>query len=291
MRKRNWCEYNKQLVQRGSITFLLNPKLLKSLKKKSKQSTKGRPITFCDGLIQLLLIVKIHFRLSYRALEGFARDVFDFRIPTYSLVCKRAKNLCLPKLSDRRPNTIILDASGLKVSGEGEWKVKIHGKSKRRKWIKLHLAVDLKSQEIVAELTTVSAVADFSVTEELLEEVHGRTKLVIADGAYDRSEAREAIRRKGAKALIPPPKNARYYETEEERDKSILEIKGLGGNKQAKSLWGKLTGYSRRALVETAFSRYKRLFGERYFSKTFERQRVESRIKCLLLNQMRSIAS
>ncbi|HSW72135.1 MAG TPA: transposase [Chlamydiales bacterium] len=97
MRERNWCQYNKELVERGSLTFLLDPKTLKDLNPK-KQKKAGRPLEFSDQLIQILVMIKIHYRLTYRALEGFTKDLLEKlkkigKMPTYSLTCKRAKTL------------------------------------------------------------------------------------------------------------------------------------------------------------------------------------------------------
>lgn len=296
MRERNWKEYNRQLVQRGSLTFLLDPKIFRSVKAKPAKRRSGRPQEFSDSIIELLLRVKIHFRLSYRMLQGFAQSFLtkqmpNKKAPNYSLVCKRVRNLgkVLPKLTSKHSETMIVDASGMKVCGEGEWKVKIHGRGRPRKWIKVHLAIDAETQEIIAEVTTVSSVGDSAVIKDLMDQVKRSPCEVLADGAYDRQNARGEIKRRGAKPIIPPPRNAKYKGVDDERDRAILEILGLGGDKEARSLWGKLTGYNLRVLVETAFSRIKRLFGDRLFSKTFERQQVENRVRCLLLNRMRTM--
>ena len=283
MRKRNWQEYNKQLIQRGSITFLID---LASFKCK-KIKWFGRPQQFSDPLIMMLMMTKIHYHLTYRALQGFAESISKlgkktFAVPTYSLICRRAKFLKLPKLSSCKPQIVALDASGIKIYGEGEWKVKIHGQSKRRKWIKVHIAVDPKTGEIVAQTTTKSNVHDGKVTQNLLDQVHESVGLVLADGAYDGQNSRKAIKNKKAKALIPPPKNARIRGKDPNRDDAIRIIRGLGGDVQARSLWGKLTGYNQRSLVETTFSRMKGLFGSRLFSKTTERQKVENFLRCLI---------
>jgi len=293
MRKRNWRKYNKHLVQQGSISFLIDPKIFKTFGKKNSSKRPGRHTEFSDALIQILLMIKIRFRLPYRALEGFAKDLFKNKgrsIPTYSLICKRVSRLrlTLPKPTTDRPLVVILDASGAKICGEGEWKVKIHGRGRPRKWVKLHIAIDAESQEIVSEFTTESTMADSAMTKKLLNAVPNKTKVVIADGAYDRSSSREAIKQRQAKALIPPPKNARYRGTRSERDLAIAVIRGLGGDKEARSIWGKLSGYSRRVLVETAFSRLKRLFGDRLFSRSLEKQGIENTARCMLLNQMRA---
>ena len=100
--------------------------------------------------------------------------------------------------------------------------------------------------------------------------------------------ARKSIKKRTSRALIPPPKNAKYHGRGDERDRAVLEILGLGNDKLARSVWGKLTGYNQRALVETAFSSLKRLFGDRFFSRTRERQQVESRVRCHLIDRMRT---
>ena len=288
MRKRNWRKYNKALVQRGSLSFLIDPKCLKLLKPK-KHKGPGRPLAFSDQLILMLLMIKIHFKLPYRMLEGFTKYLLKgIKLPTYSLTCKRASklHLNLPELCVKRPHTIVVDSSGIKVLGEGEWKVKVHGKGRPRKWIKLHLAIDAKTQEIVAELTTEASVGDPTAFPVLFTQINRQVKEVIADGAYDSGDIRDLIRQQGGKALIPPPKNGVCSGVDPDRDQAVLDIRALGGDKIARSIWGKLTGYSRRALVETAFSRYKKMFGEKAFSRTYERQIVENRLKCLLMNKM-----
>ena len=243
MQKRNWKAYNNQLIQRGSLTFLLDPKVFKTKKIK----TFGRPQSFSDSLIIMLMMTKIHYHLSYRALQGFANSFISLVkqntcVPTYSLICKRAAKLKLPKLSSKRPAVVAIDASGVKVYGEGEWKIKIHGKSKRRKWLKIHLAVDPKSKEIIAQTTTISRVHDGQALKPLLNQVPRSLKKVLADGAYDGKSFRKLISQREAQPLIPPPKNARLHNRDLNRDAAIQIIRALGGDKRARSLWGKLTG-------------------------------------------------
>lgn len=259
---------------------------------------RGRPMEFSDKFIEMLLMIKIHFHLPYRQLEGFTHSLLEqmkrlAKVPTYSLTCKRAKQLafCLPKLSSRQPTTIIVDATGIKVQGEGEWKVKVHGKGRPRKWIKIHVAIDAKTQEIVGEVTTEATIDDGKAFPDVMNQVSGRIKTVIGDGAYDDKKVREIIKQKGGRALIPPPKNAVCHQIDSNRDEAVLVIRGFGGDKTAKSIWGKLTGYSQRALVETTFSRHKKIFGDRFFSRTKERQMVESRLKCVILNKMMRAAA
>jgi IS5 family transposase len=209
-------------------------------------------------------------------------------LPTYSVICRRAKELekALPKLSKRRAATILLDASGFKVYGEGEWKVKMHGKTKRRKWIKLHLSIDEASQEIVGMAVTEGTCADCKVAKNLIEKRGSRVKEVKADGAYDTKGIRNYIEKQGGVALIPPKKNAVWKSSTKGRGKSAAEMRGLGYDKIGRSLWSKLTGYSKRSLVETTFSRLQKMFGPSFFSREEARQRVEGHIQCVMMNRM-----
>lgn len=100
-----------------------------------------------------------------------------------------------------------------------------------------------------------------------MDQIPGKIKRVVADGAYDKKQAREEIFKRKAQQLIPPPKNARYSGIDDERDKAILEICGLGDNREGRSLWGKLTGYNKRVLVETTFSRLKRFLERDFIQK------------------------
>ena len=209
-------------------------------------------------------------------------------LPTYSLICKRASKLeaRLPKLSLRRPRVVLIDATGIKVYGEGEWKVKMDGASKRRKWIKLHIAIDENTQEIIHLEVSKGYEADCKIGPKIITNLPQSIDTVIGDGGYDTKRCRQTIHQIGAKELIPPRKSSRLSSDLTRRNNALLEIKGLGGDKLARKIWGKLTGYSRRSLVETSFSRLKRLYGERFFSKKMETQKVEGHIKCRMLNQM-----
>ena len=290
MRKRNWNKYNRDLIKRGSITFFIDPD---ALTEKPEENKRGRPRLFSLPLIHLLLILKVQYRLTYRALEGFAKSMLpyiepDIFLPTYSLICKRASDLeaFLPKLSSKKPKVVLLDATGIKVYGEGEWKVKMHGASKRRKWVKLHIAVDENTQEIIHFEITKGHEADCKIGPKIIEKLPKSVETVMGDGGYDTKRCRQTINQIGAKDLIPPRKNSRLSSALVARNNALLEITGLGGDQLAREIWGKLTGYSRRALAETSFSRLKRLYGERFFSKKMKAQKVEGHIKCKMLNQM-----
>lgn len=131
MGKRNWKRYNRALIKRGGLSFYIDRKMIEEFKFPKRKKKIGRPYIYADELIKLILMIKIQYRLSYRALQGFIESTFrklfkGLPLPSYSAICRRAPLLepCLPRLSRRRPHTIILDASGLRICGEGEWKRK-----------------------------------------------------------------------------------------------------------------------------------------------------------------------
>lgn len=289
--KRNWRQYNQKLINQGSITFWLDPECLNSWVQKSKK--RGRP-SFSNSVIQAGWIIKSVYRLSLRALQGFLQSVLnllqtDLKSPHYTLFCKRAKeaSLTLPPLSNRRPTDLVIDASGLKVLGEGEWKVKIHGSEKRRGWIKLHIAVDPKSQEIIALEITDDKVADSTMLPNLIAQTPKSVNQVFADGAYDKAKCRESLLNRGIRGCIPPRRKGRQREGEEfkERNTDLKWISLLGGDEEAFRLWKKYVGYHKRSLVETAFSRLKRLFGERLNNKSFQNLKAETLFRCHALNR------
>lgn len=206
------------------------------------------------------------------------------------MFCKRAKEAAgkLPKLSNRRPTELIIDSSGLKVLGEGEWKVKIHGSEKRRGWVKLHIGIDAKTQEIIVMEVTDDKEADSTVFPKLINRAPKTVRKAFADGAYDRAHCRKALLNRGIQDCIPPRRKGKVRAEEglEERNTALQIIRGFGGDEEAFDLWKKLAGYHKRSLVETAFSRLKRLFGERLSNKTFSNLEAETIFRCHVLNKM-----
>ena len=169
----------------------------------------------------------------------------------------------------------MIDATGLKVFGEGEWKVKKHGVGKRRQWRKLHLAVDEKTQEILFVDLTTEHEPDTKYIPEIIKKRKG-IKRVLMDGAADSSSLYRLLWEQRIDLLTPPQKNARKRKEPwlQTRNNCLLEILGLGGDKEAKSLWGRLSGYSKRVTVESAIARWKKLFGYHLKSRHIDTQRA-----------------
>ncbi len=189
--------------------------------------------------------------------------------------------LTLP--APRRIRHLVIDSSGLKLYGEGEWKVRLHGMDKRRTWRKLHLAMDAESHQLTAALITEKERLDRTVLPLLLDETEAEIEAVCADGAYDFAVCYQALKERAAKPLIPPRSDAvvRGKSPFEQRDENVRKIKKLGRRK-----WKKESGYHQRSLVETAFFRLKTIFTDKMRARTVERQKVEARVRCLALNKM-----
>jgi hypothetical protein len=298
-RIRNWADYNKSLVQRGSLTVWFSDDAAKNwLEKPSSNMKKGHPRVYSDEAIVSALIIRGVFHLPLRALQGFLLSLVSLLqlalpVPDYSRICRRSASLgaLIKRLSKKRPTDLVFDSTGLKVYGEGEWKVRQHGKTKRRTWRKVHLAICPDTNEIVMECLTENNVADCSVMVSMSPLIPPSVRRVYGDGAYDTSECRRVLANLGIESVIPPQKNAVVQESHNDpwrhfRNDAIAEIAGLGGDEKARSLWKKLKKYHRRSLAETAMFRLKTLFGGSLKSRTPANQRAEIMACCLAINEM-----
>src|SRR3954447_14799031 len=213
-RIRNWRRYNAALVDRGSLTLWVDPAALQSWQYQGPPQ-QGAQFRYSDTAIQCVLTLRAVYHLPLRATEGFARSILglmglDLDVPEHSTLCRRSKPLqiTLPKKA-YGPLHLVIDSTGLKVYGEGEWKVRQHGYSKRRTWIKLHLAIDPATHEIRAAMVSEPGVTDAEAVPDLLEQEEGPVDAVEADGAFDRQGVYEELERRGARAIIPPRRDAR----------------------------------------------------------------------------------
>ncbi|HCH1193134.1 TPA: IS5 family transposase, partial [Vibrio parahaemolyticus] len=276
----NWKQYNKALINRGSLTFWIDEEAIRQWKqskqdkrgrprqwKQSKQDKRGRPRQFSDLAITTALMVKRVFSMPLRALQGFIDFVFSLAnvpivCPHYSCISRRAKQVEVsfkPKTRGAIQH-LAIDATGLKVYGEGEWKVKKHGTDgKHRVWRKLHLAVDTSTHEVVAAELSLSNVTDAEVLPNLLKQTHRRIIEISGDGAYDTRDCHDAIRFKRAVPLTPPREGAACWENCHPRNLAVGCQKLYGSNNK----WKKRYGYHKRSLSEAAMYRVKQLLGGR----------------------------
>lgn len=297
---KNWSAYNKALTQRGNINFWFSDDVINKWNSKERKGKKGRPHLYSDDAILCALLVRTVFHLPLRALVGFLASLvlimgLKIQIPSYSQICRRAALLDkkLQKLSKKNPTDIVFDSTGLKVYGEGEWKVRKHGTSKRRTWRKLHVGMDPDSGQIIlAQLTTNgNGTGDGQIGVKLMKKAPQNIKRVFGDGAYDGKEFRRAVQAKGAKSIIPPPKGAVIDKQTKDpalikRNEDIEKIIELGGGDEGRKLWKESTNYHRRSLGETTMFRIKQLTGSQLRSRERARQEVEGCIKCMVVNRM-----
>jgi hypothetical protein len=291
-RIRNWWQYNDALVRRGSLTLWVEQATLRAWRYQG-QAWRGAQFEYGDTAIECLLTLRAVYHLPLRATEGFARSLFglmevDLPVPDYSTLCRRAKTvrITLPKKADG-PLHLILDSAGLKVYGEGEWKVRQHGYSKRRTWLKLHLAIDPETHEVQAAMVSDPGVTDEQGVPMLLEQVEGPISGVGADGSYDRLSVYEALERRGARAVIPPRRDAKIRRHGNRpgprlpRDENLRRMRQIG-----RAAWKKESGYHSRSLGETAMFRMKTVFGPGVSSRGDEQRAAEVRVRCQALNIM-----
>lgn len=289
----NWRNYNESLVQRGSITFWFSDDVIDQWEHANDQPKVGHPFVYSDRAMESLLMLRELFRLPYRQTEGLGRSLvrlmqMDVAIPDFTSLAKRAANLKIAlDVADRQgPIDVVVDSTGLKVYGEGEWKTRQHGISKRRTWRKLHLVINPKTQEIEAEVLTENSGHDADQVEPLLDEIETPINSLAGDGAYDQWKVYQTLATKEIESIIPPRRNAkikRHGNSNQpplERDEAIRGIRRIG-----RKQWKKDVGYHRRSLAETAMYRLKCCFGPMLKNREFKNQRAEARLRCKILNR------
>ncbi|MGC2235702.1 MAG: IS5 family transposase [Pyrinomonadaceae bacterium] len=295
-RVRNWSQYNKALVNRGNLTVWISAEAIKNWFEEEQTGKPGASNTYSAVAIEACLMMRSLFHLALRQTEGFVNALFELgnielNAPDYSTLSRRLAGLeiKLPvkNLSDKLH--VVIDSTGVKVYGEGEWKVRTHGWQKRRTWLKLHLCIDSETHQILSVETTGNNVDDADKTEALLDAIapDKQVEQVSADGIYDKKKAYQAINKHKARAVIPPRRNAKIWQhgnSKKERlvrDENVRRIRSVGRSK-----WKEESNYHRRSLAETGVYRYKQTFGARVASRREENQFNEMRLNCKILNRM-----
>ena len=283
---RNWKEYNQALVERGRVLFWITEEAMKNWENSQKTGKRGKPKQFSDTAIETAITLAQVFHLPLRSTEGFLASILeklnpDLKAPDHSTVSIRSKTL--PVQIRVRPIRgellhIVVDSTGAKVYGEGEWKVRQHGWSKRRTWKKLHIGVDEETKDILIGEVTGNDAADCQMLVPLLDQLPDDTTIsqLSGDGAYDRRMCYDALRERGvAHVTIPPQHNARIWRHGNSqgeryiRDENLRRIRQIGRKR-----WKIESGYHRRSLSENAMFRVKTIFGERVSARLFENQRT-----------------
>jgi hypothetical protein len=291
----NWPLYSNSLVNRGNITFWFPKDLSKCWYNEKKSGCPGASYTYSQSAIDAISLIRFKFKLTLRETQGFVMSLGELmglgvKIPHYSTLARRLKGCCQKlkaKIKKGEGIHVVVDSTGLKVFGEGEWKVRQHGYSKRRTWMKLHLAVNEADNQILSMVLTDNSYKDNEVFEELMDHVPGTIRQATGDGAYDAKNCWSWVQENHVRGVFPPRKGAilethgNAHAKASQRDKLIRLRRDVG-----KKAWKKKTKYSRRSLAETAMYRFKTLLGENLSSRTGFNQMAEALLKCNILNQM-----
>jgi hypothetical protein len=289
----NWAEYDAALRQRGSLTVWFSEEAIAAWRAEPRTTRGGQP-HYSALAIRTALTLRAVFRLALRQTEGLIGSILqllglDLAVPDHSTLSRRAETLEVPRpcSSSREPVHLLVDSTGLRLCGPGEWLVEKHGAQRRRAWRKLHIGVNAETGEILASELTTSDVDDGSQVEPLLDQITGPLASFIGDGAYDQAGIYSIVAKRHPEAdvIIPPRSTAVLSETVEsaptQRDRHLHSIAEHG-----RMGWQKRSGYTRRALVETAISRLKRVIGNALRSRTDRCRATEVAIAVQTLNQM-----
>jgi IS5 family transposase len=293
-RIRNWGEYNASLRKRGSLTVWVSSEAVENWTTDELTGEQGASPTYTDLAIETMATVQAIYGLAGRQTQGFLQSIFelmklDLTAPDHSTLSRRRRllEITLPIKDWSRSRHLVIDSTGVKVYGEGEWKVRQHGVGKRRTWRKLHFCTDEATMEIISVVASTNDVSDAEALPDLLQDVPGEIEQVSADGAYDQRKCYDALNKQGAKAAIPPRKGAKIWQranTKAERharDENLRRIRKVGRKE-----WKRESNYHRRSLAETQVFRFKTIFGDRLQTRQIDNQFKELMLKSAILNQM-----
>lgn len=298
---KNWKEYNDSLVKRYDINIWIKKGWVELWEEDTitgkKKRKRGGQTKYTSQAIECLLTIKYLFHLPYRGVEGLAHSllslIFDkvVPIPDYTTIQRRQKNIDLKvrrsKYQRMKSIDIVFDSTGFKVYGEGEWVVRMHGKSKQRTWKKIHLAINHHTQGIEAVEVTDNSCGDSQMVKSLLSQIETPIAKVIADGGYDSRSAYTHLIERTNTIIIPPRRGACVWthgnadNNPHPRDETIRRVR-----RQGRKTWKIASGYHSRSLVETSIYRLKRIFGDTLSDKELEHQKAEVSFKCRMLNTM-----
>jgi hypothetical protein len=293
-RIRNWAAYDQALVQRGSLTFWLSDDFEPTWQAVGHRQ-RGAQWVYSDQAITLMLTLREVFHLTNRAVEGLVGSLFALlklrlAVPDHSTLSRRGRQLAVA-LPTRRQGAldIVMDSTGLKVYGEGEWKVRTHGWSKHRTWRKLHLGVEPTSGEIQVAVLTENSCSDDQAAVALLPQIEQPLARFVADGSYDKRKVYDTLQRHApdAEILIPPRKNAHIWQhgnTRAERHRRDQNLRYI--RRHGRAAWKRDAGYHVRSLAETAVFRMKTIFGGALSARLLATQQTQALLRCAALNRM-----
>ena len=292
----DWAAYDKSLKQRGSITFWLSDEAIAAWKAEPT-GKRGRQPDYSDLAIETSLSLRLVFKQALRQTEGLIESIFkvmniDLDVPDHTTLSRRGKMINLPSNVTQNHNdelVVIIDSTGLKIYGAGEWSETKHGLSKRREWRKLHLTIDSSTLEIVTSSLTDNHVGDSTEAMKHLKSIKDPIDEFMGDGAYDNHKIYAAVEGRndeGDKSVTIPPRKGSvvskgFSKNPTQRDGHVDFIEHNG-----RKTWENKNGYYRRLLVENAMGRFKGIIGSKLRSRNPEAQKTEAMIGCNILNKM-----
>lgn len=285
--KRNWPIYNEQLVKRGE--FYLNLDFLDKNQgelMKMNRNKRGRPYAYTDSFIMFTAFLKTAFGLEYRQTEGVLRALSKYvpgiRAADYTTLWVRFSRIKfeLPEALDDPQRVVAFDGTGVKASNRSEWYQIISGK--KRKWVKVMIAVDVRTGEILDIVVAEGASRDNALFKEKGRKI--KMKAFMGDGAFDDKEIFDYCDKNNIQPIIKVRKNAsRKSRGSRLRRKSIRELEKIGEDK-----WSEKYGYGKRWLVESCFSAVKRTYGDSVSAKRFDMAKKEAMLKFILYNAVKN---
>ena len=289
----NSAAYDAALRQRGSLTVWFTDAAIAAWRAEPRTTRGGQRHYYSELAIATALTLRAVFRLALRQTEGLIGSIIallglDLAVPDHTTLSRRAETLVMVR---PRPNSgpvhLLVDSTGLKLCGSGEWLLEKHGTKTRRSWRKLHIAVDADTGQIAAAELTTSDVDDASQVGTLLDQVNGPVASFTTDGAYDQDGVYGQVvaRYPEASVIVPPRSSAVLSDTASSaltmRDRHLQFIA-----KRGRMAWQKASGYNWRALVEADISRFKRVIGAGLRSRTDRRRAIEVGIAVHAMNRM-----
>ena len=299
---RNWKDYNRSLINRGNITFWFSEEMCKKWHYVGKRK-RGGVMKYSDMAIICGLTLRNLFKISLRGTQGLIEGLMklskmELATPNYSTLSRRASKLKIQLCAETNKEGlhIAIDSTGINVYGESEWKSVKHGTYRYQVWRKLHIAMDVEKQLILAADYSESSRHDSNYLPMMRDEIEGEIDRITADGAYDKKKCYRGAYKRGVELIAPPQHDAIVQRNKYKKDPALIrrdeminEIKELGGNEEGIKAWKEKYDYHKRSLVETAMFRLKTIFGEAVRTRKFENQKAEMLIRCAALNKMTSL--
>ena len=291
-RIRNWREYERGLRSRGDVTIWLSEDAIAAWIP-PKNGLRGGQRRYSNLAIRTALTLRVVFGLPLRQTEGFLDSLLslmsrDLKAPDHTTLARRNQIVVVPPLARAHdgPIDLIVDSTGLKILGRGEWNAHKASK-KRRDWRKLHIGVDAEGFIVAAELTASSR-DDASTLPDLLAPLEVPIRRFTADGAYDHRSVYDRASAAGTEnvvIVIPPRRSALSAGPTDgpwaQREASLQRIRKVGRRE-----WQKESGYRQQGRVENSFFRYKSVLGGGLKARHGKAQRREVAIGCHILNRM-----